>query len=218
MRAFISLLAFITCNAVCASEVSGERFRHSATNEISIEISCEKSSAGISITMDMRKEGVLLSSISTSGPMAHSCKEAISFDEDFDGDGVNDVAINDLSMSPNSMHEIFLVSVVDEKIYRAGYLPLAATKEPPRIYSQIKSVGGSIFKTYYAFYNHKINAIKCFEKVVDGDVCSHPAKVLLGVDSCKKKLLKASFSNPICIRHVPGKKISIIVPTYLCNF
>jgi len=153
----------------------------------------------------------------TSVSAPHPCHQVVTFDEDFDGDGINDIAINGLSMLPTSALEIFLVSIQQGRVDRAGVLPLASTRERSGYYSHLSSAGGSVWKTFHLFKNREIVIPYAFEKVLHGDVCHHPVKVTLGDEACQGKVVSAQPETPICIKHIRAKAPRIL-PSRTCNF
>lgn len=213
----VVLLAIIIFASKSVVSSDSETINYTPAQGLSINILCKRLKQGMTIQMAIRSEGVQSEPVITSISEVHPCKEAVSIDEDFDGDGIKDIAINDLSMAPNSSRQIFLVSANKRRIYSAGWLPIDAGKEKSGNYVSIRSSGGSIIQNEYSIRGHEITQTNSLEKVIAGDVCTNPVKTVVSDDACKGKLIDASFETPICIKHTNNANATI-VPKDQCNF
>jgi len=214
---FFYFTAFLFATRSQATSDS-ETLSYGVAQKFEVHIVCKPEKQGMLIQMVLREGGFQSEPIVTSLPEAHPCKDVVSINEDFDGDGVNDIAVNDLSMMPNTSRQIFLVSVDQHKIYSSGLLPIDADKDSSGNFINISSTGGSIIRNRYSIEDHRILVNDSLEKVISGNVCTSPVKAIAGIEDCKGKLLTASFERPICIKHAINRDSARIISPGLCNF
>ncbi|MDR3448023.1 MULTISPECIES: hypothetical protein [unclassified Dyella] len=210
-------LAILSFASASVAAGDSEALSYAPARGIRIDVLCTKEAKGMAVQINLQRNGLQGKAVIVSLPEAHPCSDVVSVDEDFDGDGVNDIAINDLSMTPISSRQIFLVSMSQGAVIAAGRLPIDASKEKSGNYVSVQTSGGSIVRDEYSIRYHKFVLISSFEKVVAGDVCTSPVKTIVSDDACKGRLISASFERPVCIKHMSHNSAAI-VPKDRCNF
>lgn len=145
------------------------------------------------------------------------CEELVSFDEDFNDDGIPDVAIMNAPQVAEVTQQIYLLGINEGTFYKAGNLPVDVEPDGNGIFIATEFTGSSKFTTKYIIAHNKIHIGNTYELLMDGAVCLNSLKGILERDSCESNtaLVTASPDAPLCILH--RKHSTTVVSTFKCH-